>query len=246
MSESIISLENVGMVFGSTTVHRDISFEISKGETVTLLGPSGSGKTVILRLIIGLLFATSGKVLSFGYDPNESSDDELLDLRRKIGILFQGAALFDSLSVYENIAYSLREQGERDESKIQKIVKEQLEIVDLSGVISKFPSQLSGGQKKRVGLARALASSPKVVLFDEPTTGLDPTAVRLIDDLIIRLRNDFNITSLVVTHDIASAQRISTRWMLIRNGYKIADGDPKALFESNEDVRKFVSGYADE
>ena len=243
---SIISFQHVGMRFGSTDVHKDISFEINREETVTILGPSGTGKTVIFRLIMGLLFATSGTVRVFDQEMNTATDQELVDLRRRVGILFQGAALFDSLSVYDNVAYGLRERGEKDESKIEKIVKERLELVDLPETIQKFPPQLSGGQKKRVGLARALASSPEVMLFDEPTTGLDPTAVRLIDDLIIRLRQELKVTSMVVTHDIASARRVSTRWILVRNGYKIADGNPEELSHTNEDVEKFITGYAND
>lgn len=246
MNEPIIVFDKVGMQFGSTVVHKDISFSIAQGETVTILGPSGAGKTVIFRLIIALLYPTSGTTSVLGKDTKKLNEDELVELRRHVGILFQGAALFDSLTVYENIAYSLRERGEKDETKISKIVKERLEVVDLPEVIQKYPPQLSGGQKKRVGLARALASSPEVILFDEPTTGLDPTAVRLIDDLIIRLRTDFNITSLVITHDIASAQRVSTRWILVRNGYKIADGKPQELSEQNEEVSQFITGYAND
>jgi phospholipid/cholesterol/gamma-HCH transport system ATP-binding protein len=244
--EPIISLEHVGMIFGTNEVHKDISLSVNAGETLTILGPSGTGKTVIFKLIMGLLFPTSGTVKVLGIDPSQATDDELVELRKKVGILFQGAALFDSLDVYENIAYSLRERGEKDESKIKSVVQDKLELVDLAGQERKFPSQLSGGQKKRIGLARALASEPNVMLFDEPTTGLDPTAVRLIDDLIIRLRKELNITSLVVTHDIPSAERISTRWMLIRNGYKIADGPPQALSNENYDVHRFITGYAND
>lgn len=243
---NIITFDHVGMRFGITEVHRDISFNIDQSETVTILGPSGAGKTVIFRLIMGLLFATSGTVKVFDQVMNDAEEEQLVELRKKVGILFQGAALFDSMSVYENIAYGLRERGEKDEAKIEKVVKERLELVDLPDLIQKFPAQLSGGQKKRVGLARALASNPEVMLFDEPTTGLDPTAVRLIDDLIIRLRKELKITSLVITHDIASAQRISTRWILIRNGYKIADGEPEKISRENEDVEKFITGFAND
>ena len=241
----IITFNHVGMTFGQTEVHKDISFSVNKGEAVTLLGPSGAGKTVILRLVIGLLFATKGDVNVLGYDLNSASDEELVELRRRVGILFQGAALFDSLSVYDNVAYPLRERGEKNESKITKIVKERLEVVDLPETINKFPPQLSGGQKKRIGLARALASSPEIMLFDEPTTGLDPTAVRLIDDLAIRLRKELGMTSLIVTHDIMSAQRISTRWMLLRQGVIVADGEPASLSEQNQEVKAFISGFAD-
>lgn len=242
MSSGIIEFRNVAMEFDTTVVHRDISFSINQAETVTLLGPSGTGKTVILRLIIGLLFATRGEVKIMDSNIDLLKEDELHELRTHIGILFQGSALFDSLNVYDNVAYSLREHGEKSEDKIRKIVTQRLEVVGLPEIGNKFPAQLSGGQKKRVGLARALASSPKIVLFDEPTTGLDPTAVRMIDDLIIRLRDEFSITSVVVTHDIASARQISNRWILLRNGYKIADGSPEVLAKENEDVIEFITG----
>jgi phospholipid/cholesterol/gamma-HCH transport system ATP-binding protein len=239
----IITFDHVGMSFGTNAVHKDISFEVSAGEALTILGPSGTGKTVIFKLIMGFLFPTSGTVNVLGIDTNTATEDQLVDLRKQVGILFQGAALFDSLDVYENIAYPLRERGETNEDIIRDVVKHRLQIVDLAGQERKFPSQLSGGQKKRIGLARALATEPKVMLFDEPTTGLDPTAVRLIDDLIIRLREELQITSLVVTHDIPSAQRISTRWMLIRNGYKIADGEPTVLAQENPEVQRFITGH---
>lgn len=242
----IITFEHMSMTFGSTVVHRDISFDISKGETVTILGPSGAGKTVIFRLIIGLLFATSGRVNVLGKDMNSCSEEDLLEVRRRVGILFQGAALFDSLTVFENVAYPLREKGGFSEQEIAKVVEERLELVGLSHFMTRYPSQLSGGQKKRIGLARALSSNPEVVLFDEPTTGLDPTAVRMIDELIIRLREELGITSLVVTHDIASARQISTRWILVANGYKIADGTPAEVEKESEMVRDFVTGYADD
>ena len=244
--DSIISFRHVGMTFGTNPVHKDISFDVTTGETLTILGPSGTGKTVIFKLIMGLLFPTTGEVTVLGKNTSTATDEELVEIRKNVGILFQGAALFDSLDVYENIAYSLRERGEKDEDKIASIVQRRLEIVDLAGQERKLPSQLSGGQKKRIGLARALATEPKVMLFDEPTTGLDPTAVRLIDDLIIRLRQELQITSLVVTHDIASAQRISTRWMLIRNGYKIADGAPDVISQENYDVHRFITGHAND
>jgi phospholipid/cholesterol/gamma-HCH transport system ATP-binding protein len=219
---------------------------VTAGEALTILGPSGTGKTVIFKLIMGFLFPTSGTVNVLGIDTNTATEDQLVDLRKQVGILFQGAALFDSLDVYENIAYPLRERGETNEDIIRDVVKHRLQIVDLAGQERKLPSQLSGGQKKRIGLARALATEPKVMLFDEPTTGLDPTAVRLIDDLIIRLREELQITSLVVTHDIPSAQRISTRWMLFRNGYKIADGEPTALAQENPEVQRFITGHAND
>lgn len=170
------------------------------------------------------------------------TENELSALRVNIGMLFQGAALFDSLNVFDNLAYGLRERGERDDSKIAAIVESRLEMVGLPGIQKKFPSQLSGGQKKRVGLARALASSPKIMLYDEPTTGLDPTSTRKIDDLIVKFAKESGITSLVVTHDIQSARRISDRWMLLSKGVIAADGRADHLAEENQLVSDFVSG----
>lgn len=240
--QTIIEFDNVSFSFGNTAIHHNISFKVNRGETITLIGPSGAGKTVILKLIIGLLDASSGSIKVFGKDLSRVHRDELLHIRRKVGMLFQGAALFDSLSVYENIAYPLREAGESNEDKITNIVAEKLAVVGLAGIEERYPPKLSGGQKKRVGLARALASSPEVVLFDEPTTGLDPTATRLIDELILKLKTDFGITSIAVTHDIASARRFSDRWILINKGLVAADGPVEEIAELNKDVLDFISG----
>jgi phospholipid/cholesterol/gamma-HCH transport system ATP-binding protein len=157
-------------------------------------------------------------------------------------MLFQGAALFDSLTVFENIAYGLRERGETDEDKLAAVVRERLRMVGLPGIERKLPSQLSGGQRKRIGLARALATSPKIMLYDEPTTGLDPTSTRMIDDLIITFAREQRITSLVVTHDIQSARRVSDRWMLLSKGVISADGPVAEIADSNRLVKDFVSG----
>jgi phospholipid/cholesterol/gamma-HCH transport system ATP-binding protein len=242
LADTIIQLDNVHMRFGNFEVHRGISLAVEQGEVVTLLGPSGTGKTVILKIIIGLLQATSGSVKVMGKEMRGLNEDSLRELRRHIGMLFQGAALFDSLNVFENIVYSLREFGEDSMDKLQAVVKEKLEIVGLPGVAHKHPSELSGGQKKRVGLARALASSPKIILFDEPTTGLDPTTIRLIDELIIRLKKEFNITCLMVTHDIESARRVSDRWILIDQGKVVADGPVEMVCNESPEVQDFISG----
>jgi phospholipid/cholesterol/gamma-HCH transport system ATP-binding protein len=245
-NNSPVSFEHIAMQFGKNVVHRDISINVNQGEVVTIMGPSGTGKTLLLKMIIGLLNPTAGKVSVFGKSVGDAGQEELEGIRAQIGMLFQGAALFDSLSVYENIAYSLRERFHLGEAAIAEIVKEKLRMVNLSGTESKFPSQLSGGQKKRIGLARALASSPRVMLFDEPTTGLDPTSVRLIDDLILNLKHELNITSIVVTHDIESAKRVSDRWILINNGLVVADGEPHALLAENKYVNAFATGNWDE
>jgi phospholipid/cholesterol/gamma-HCH transport system ATP-binding protein len=213
---------------------------------VTLLGPSGTGKTVILKLIMGLLFADAGRVLVMESDLARLKEDELRRKRTQIGMLFQGAALFDSLSVFENVAYGLRETGEKNINALSAVVKEKLAIVGLPGIEHKFPGQLSGGQKKRVGLARALASAPKIMLFEEPTTGHDPTAIRLNDDLILKLKHEYGITVLTVTHDIESARRISDRWILIDGGEVIADGPAAQLPANSPKVLDFIQGRWDD
>lgn len=244
-AEPVIQLSNVAVQFDEVSVHRDINLQIYRGEIVTLIGPSGAGKTVILKLIIGLLRPHQGKVVVFGRNISLLNEAGLLPIRRRIGMLFQGAALFDSLTVFENIAYPLREQGDHSEAEMAATVSEKLSIVGLPEAGKKYPSELSGGQKKRVGLARALASSPEVILFDEPTTGLDPTNVRRIDNLLIRLRDEYGITSVVVTHDIQSAQRISDRWILINNGVVEAAGAAAEVRQNHQRVHDFVTGHWD-
>jgi phospholipid/cholesterol/gamma-HCH transport system ATP-binding protein len=237
-----IQFEDVQMRFGTTEVLRGVNFALAPGEVTTLLGPSGSGKTIILKLIIGLLRPTAGTIRVVGQNISTLGEEELRNIRVNIGMLFQGAALFDSLTVFENIVYGLRERGERDEKKLVDVVASKLEMVGLVGIEKKLPSQLSGGQRKRIGLARALATSPKIMLYDEPTTGLDPTSTRKIDDLIIKCAKEQGITSLVVTHDIASARSISDRWMLIRSGVIAADGPVATISEQNQLVKDFVTG----
>jgi len=241
-SLSTVEFHDVHTRFGSNHVHRGLSFALAAGEVTTLLGPSGAGKTIILKLIIGLLRQFQGSVKVMGQEVASLDATSLTALRVNTGMLFQGAALFDSLSVFENIAYGLRERGERDEAKLSHIVQERLRMVGLPGIEKKFPSQLSGGQRKRIGLARALATSPKIMLYDEPTTGLDPTSTRMIDDLIISFAREQKITSLVVTHDIQSARRVSDRWMLLSQGVIAADGPVAQVSETNALVRDFISG----
>lgn len=240
--KKIIELKDVQMSFGQLVVHKNISFSVNKGESITILGPSGSGKTLILKMIIGLLTPSAGEVKICDQIIEKLDDDEKRDIRRKIGMLFQSAALFDSLSVYDNIAYSLHEFEEHSEKEINDIVNQQLDLIGLPGIGKKRPPELSGGQKKRVGLARALASSPEILLFDEPTTGLDPTTIRLIDDLIIRVNQEFGITCVSVTHDIESARRISNRWLLINKGTVVADGTVDEISNRDQNVKDFITG----
>jgi len=244
MSENaaIIEFRDVRVQFDSHIVHDGLSFALKPGEVTTLLGPSGAGKTLVLKLIIGLIFASKGVVSVTGQDMNTLTEEKLREVRVNAGMLFQGAALFDSLSIFENIAYGLRERGETNEHTLREVVASRLEMVGLPGIEKKVPSQLSGGQKKRVGLARALATSPKIMLYDEPTTGLDPTSTRMIDDLIVKFKEEHGITSLVVTHDIASARRISDRWMLLNGGKIVADGPVESVSEENQFVADFIAG----
>jgi len=241
-STPTVEFNGVHTRFGSNHVHRGLNFALAPGEVTTLLGPSGAGKTIILKLIIGLIRQAEGSVKVMGQEVADLDGTSLTALRVNIGMLFQGAALFDSLNVFENIAYGLRERGEKDEDKLAEIVKERLRMVGLPGIERKLPSQLSGGQRKRIGLARALATSPKIMLYDEPTTGLDPTSTRMIDDLIITFAREQKITSLVVTHDIQSARRVSDRWMLLSQGVIAADGPVAEVSERNNLVKDFISG----
>ncbi|MCB0333128.1 MAG: ATP-binding cassette domain-containing protein [Bdellovibrionales bacterium] len=239
----VIELSHFNMQFDSLVVHRDISFSVLQGESLTLLGPSGTGKTVILKAILGLLHPTGGTVTVLGSDVSHLNDEELRPIRKNIGMLFQGAALFDSLTIFENIAYGLREEKKHTEEEIHEIVHDKLALVNLPGIEKKLPSELSGGQKKRVGLARALASSPSILLFDEPTTGLDPTSIRRIDDLMIKLNEELGITTVSVTHDIESAKRISKRWILLHNGLIVADGPVDELLTHDPKVKSFTDGF---
>jgi phospholipid/cholesterol/gamma-HCH transport system ATP-binding protein len=241
-SSPTVEFVDVHTAFGNNHVHRGLNFALRPGEVTTLLGPSGAGKTIILKLIMGLTWAQSGTVRVLGRSMDTIKEQELRDLRVNLGMLFQGAALFDSLTVFENIAYGLRERGETNEGVLRDVVADRLSMVGLSGIEQKYPPQLSGGQKKRVGLARALASSPRVMLYDEPTTGLDPTSTRKIDDLIVKFSKESGITSLVVTHDIQSARRVSDRWMLLSKGVICADGPVAQVSQQNELVADFVSG----
>lgn len=238
----IINFEQVAFAFGSLPVHKSVSFAIYPGEIVTILGPSGTGKTVLLKLMIGLFCAQSGLVSVEGKDLSKMTEEELRQVRRNIGMLFQGAALFDSLTVAENIAFPLREYGYTDDNFIASTVSRVLALVDLPEMGAKLPGELSGGQRKRIGLARALSLEPRVLLFDEPTTGLDPTSRRKIDDLILRLKREAGVTSVLVTHDMDSAVKLSDRIILIDSGIVRVEGPASQLWEQNNLVKAFHDG----
>lgn len=242
-NDLIINFDQVAFSFGSLAVHKSMSFSIYSGEIVTILGPSGTGKTVLLKLMIGLYQAQNGTVSVRGKNLALMTEEELRQVRRNIGMLFQGAALFDSLTVAENIAFPLREYGETAEATITATVERVLDLVDLEGIGSKLPGELSGGQRKRIGLARALSLEPKVLLFDEPTTGLDLTSRRKIDDLILRLKREAGVTSVLVTHDMDSAVKLSDRIILIDGGVVRVEGIAAELWEQDSYVKSFREGY---
>src|SRR5437763_1610401 len=208
----IVRLDGVSMGFGGDAVLRDVTLPVRRGETLLVIGESGCGKTVLLKLIVGLLRPTAGRVLIDGRDLAGRSGDEVIQVRRRFGFLFQGAALFDSLTVYDNVAYPLRALHSLDEGRIRGRVLERLKEVGLpDNAAAKMPAELSGGMRKRVGLARALALDPEVMLYDEPTTGLDPVMTELINDLILQTRERRPVTSVGVTHELKTVRRVARR-----------------------------------
>ncbi|MCK5711006.1 MAG: ABC transporter ATP-binding protein [Deltaproteobacteria bacterium] len=224
MPEEIIGIKNVYKAFDSKEVHMGVNLSIEKGENITLLGGSGSGKSVLLKEITGLLKPDSGDVIVEGENIVSLDERELVNVRKKIGMLFQGSALFDSLTVEENIAYPLRESANFPENEIKDIVARNLEMVGLPDIEDKMPSDLSGGMKKRVGLARAMARNPKILLYDEPTTGLDPPNITRINNLIRDMQKQFGITGVIITHDVQSAFEISDKIAFLYHGKIVFTG----------------------
>ncbi len=245
MSDGLIQIEGLRKRFNSLQVLDSVDLNIRRGESIVVIGQSGCGKSVLLKHLIRLLEPDEGRVVFDGLDVAELSGRRLVEMRRRFGMLFQSAALFDSLSVAENIGVVLKETRQHRESEIAEIVEEKLEMVGLSGVGGKSPSELSGGMRKRVGLARAIANSPEVLLYDEPTTGLDPIRADMIDDLIVDLNEKLNVTSIAVTHDMKSAFKIADRIVMLHNGKIEFDGSPEETRTTdNAIVRQFISGSA--
>ncbi len=233
--------------FGSKVIFSDLNLEIRRGETLTVMGASGSGKSVMLKMLIGLIHADAGQILLEDRDVTKMNDESLTEVRRRIAYLFQGAALFDSLSVGENVAYGLREQfwNTMTEAEIIARVEKALELVGLPGIEAMRPSDLSGGMKKRVGLARTLALQPEVILYDEPTTGLDPINTARINHLIQGIQKALALTSVVVTHDMGTAFTVSDRLAMIGKGRVLLIGSPAEFRStSNPAVRDFIEGRA--
>ena len=243
MSKIIIEFKDVYKSFNGILVHNGINLSILEGEIISLLGGSGSGKSVLLKELIGLMKPDKGDILVLDNNVTQMNEEALIALREHIGMLFQGAALFDSLTVFENIAYPLREHLKLTEKEIQERVAEKLQVVGLSGIEEKMPAELSGGMKKRVGLARAIATEPEIILYDEPTTGLDPMTAQRINDLIIELQRKLGITTIVVTHDLHCVKTVSDRIAMLHEGKIVAVGTWEELVTSNiQVVQDFISG----
>jgi phospholipid/cholesterol/gamma-HCH transport system ATP-binding protein len=244
--EVVIALDGVEKRFGANRVLRGVDLSIRDGETFTILGGSGSGKSVCLKHMIGLLRPDAGRVTVFGTDITRLSERKLVPIRTGASMIFQSAALFDSLSVYENVAYPLREHYRWPEERIRDRVQECLAAVGLEGVDARLPAELSGGMRKRVGVARGIALEPRVILYDEPTTGLDPANQRRIGSLIRSLQERLRVTSVVVTHELELCFGISDRVALLKEGRIVAQGRADAMQNSDHpDVRAFLDGTQD-
>jgi phospholipid/cholesterol/gamma-HCH transport system ATP-binding protein len=241
--DTIIALDDVSLSF-DRPILRGVTLEARKGETLMVAGESGSGKSTILKLILRLLVPDEGVITVFDKDVGHLSFEEALELRRHIGMVFQSAALFDSLTIYENVAYPLRENKDLSEDEIERVVRERLDFVDLDPdvVMAQLPSQLSGGMRKRVGIARAIATNPEIVLYDEPTAGLDPLTVGTINVLIRKLQRELHVTSLVVTHDIRAGFRVANRVSLLREGQIVFEGSPEEMIAAQDQyIQAFLS-----
>ena len=248
MERAFIQYEDLHKAFGENVVLRGVTLPVARGETIVILGGSGSGKSVLLRHTIGLMVPDRGRVVVDGTDLSGLSEEELMPVRKKVGMLFQGSALFDSMDVFENVAYALREHTELEEPEIARRVRGKLALVELDQTVERrMPSDLSGGMRKRVALARAIALEPAAILYDEPTTGLDPITARAINDLIRNLQESLQVTSVVVTHDIASAFRVADRIAFLYQGEMVFTGTvAEARASRDPRLRSFLADFQDE
>lgn len=245
--DTLVRLESVSKGFGSLRVLHNVTLDIKRGQTTVIIGPSATGKSVLLKLIVGLLKPDRGEVYFDGGRVDTMSPAELIEIRKEIGFLFQQSALFDSMDVGQNVEFPLVEHTRMTAAQRDERVDRVLRMVGLSGLQRKWPGSMSGGQQKRVALARAIVLEPMMVMYDEPTTGLDPIRADLINELIIALNTKFGITSIVVTHDMASAAKIADRMLLLYDGNIICDGDPETFLRSeNPLVQRFIQGQADQ
>ena len=254
MTDPVLQLRGVGVRFGRQEVLRGVDLAIGRHQTVCVVGESGCGKTVLLKLIVGLLTPTTGDVLFEGTPLHRLSERELTRMRLRVGFLFQQAALFDSLNVYDNVAFGLRAKGGVAEADIRKVVRERLAEVGMpEGTEGKMPAEVSGGMRKRVGLARALALDPDVMLYDEPTTGLDPIMTDVINELILRTRGRRPVTSIIVTHEMRTVQKVADRVVMLYPLARLGPDEPQVLYDgppgglagaADPRVREFVAGDA--
>jgi phospholipid/cholesterol/gamma-HCH transport system ATP-binding protein len=242
----MIEVRNLKKRFGSLPVLQGVTFSVQKGEAISIIGVSGGGKSVLLKHLIGLINPDEGEVSIDGQNIAGLDERQLLPVRRKFGMLFQGAALFDSMTVEENVAFILNRERRTSPQDIASRVEEVLDLVGLNGTQKQKPAELSGGMRKRVGLARAVIYHPEILLYDEPTTGLDPIAADTIDRLIIRVVQKLKVTSIAVTHDMRSAGRIGQRILMLHEGRIYADQTPQELFKSKDPViYRFVNGISE-
>lgn len=243
MAEAVISLRQLNITFGTHTVLDNIDLDVYKGETLAVLGPSGTGKSTVLRSMIGLLEPNGGQIFIQGEDVSGLDEDGWNRLRMKMGMVFQYSALFDFLTVGENVAFGLRQHTDKSDEEIQGIVTQMLDLVGLPDTQDLYPAELSGGMKKRVGLARAIAVNPEIVLYDEPTAGLDPIMSRNISRLIKKTQEQLHVTSVLVTHDMQSAFYAADRVAMLYEGHIVAIGTAEEMKNStNPIVKAFVEG----
>ena len=243
----VVKVENLFKEIEGRKILKGVSFEVREREIFSIIGGSGSGKTSITKHIIGLWKPTSGRVLVFGKEVDKLSLEEMDDLRKNIGYVFQEGALFDSLKVWENVGFYFLEHTNMSKGEIRELALEKLKLVDLDeDVMDLMPSELSGGMRKRVSIARAIATNPKLIIYDEPTSGLDPITSRVIDKLILQLRERTGTTAIVVTHDMISAFTISDRLMVVKKGDIVAMGDPDEVLESKDPfIQEFIGDMRD-
>ena len=242
----MIEVRDLKKSFGPQPILDGVTFKIEQGESLVIIGRSGGGKSVLLKHIIGLLKPDSGVVVIDDENITHMNERDLIRVRSKFGMVFQGAALFDSMNVAENVAFAFRRERKFTEKEVARKVAEALDMVELPGVEKKRPSELSGGMRKRVGLARAIIYQPSIVLYDEPTTGLDPIVSDSIDKLIMRVTERLKVTTIVVTHDMRSARRVGHRIVMLHNKKIYVTGTPEDIFASNDPVvQQFINGIAD-
>ncbi|MEE2828038.1 MAG: ABC transporter ATP-binding protein [Myxococcota bacterium] len=244
--DPIIRFVGVKKTFGDNRVLDGIDLEIPRGATTVIIGPSGTGKSVLIKLLVGLLYADEGQILVDGVDVSQAGEEQIFSFRKRVGMLFQDGALFDSLTVADNIAFPLRRHSRMSELEIAEQVSMRLEQVGLPGTEELLPSELSGGMRKRVSLARAIVLEPEILLFDEPNSGLDPVTSDEIDALIARMKDELGITFVVISHDIVGTFAIADKIAMLYKGRVVAQGSPESFRESrNEIVRRFLSRNMD-